>query len=173
MAIEKATITDIPELNELVNLTYRGKPTQMGWTTEADLIEGTRIDEQMLTTLINMEDGAIFKYIDKWTGKIIGAIYLETEDHDLHFGMLTVSPSVQGTGVGKTLLEYAETYARKKNCTSLKATVIDVRSELIKWYLRFGFNRTGRTEPFPADGSVGIPNVPIQLVEIEKLVPVK
>ena len=173
MPINKATDADIPELNELVNITYRGKPSPMGWTTEADLLEGARIDQPMLKEQMDTENGAILKYTDPRTGRIIGAIYLETSGSSMYFGMLTVSPSAQGRGIGRALLEYSESYARKNNCTKLVATVIDVRSELIEWYIRFGFKRTGHIEPFPADGKVGIPKIPIQLIEIEKIVPVK
>ncbi|SEB10304.1 GNAT family N-acetyltransferase [Pedobacter hartonius] len=168
MTISKAIITDIPELYELVNLTYRGKTTQMGWTTEADLLDGLRIDEEMLTAQMNKENAVIFKYTDEKTNKIVGAIYLETEHSKMYFGMLTVSPSAQGSGIGKSLLTYAEDHAINNNCTTLTATVIDVRSELIEWYVRLGFIRTGRIEPFPTDGKVGIPRIPVELVEIEK-----
>jgi len=168
MTISKAIIADIPELHELVNLTYRGKPDQMGWTTEAHLLEGLRVDEEMLAAQMNKENAVIFKYTDEKTNRIVGAIYLETAGSRMYFGMLTVSPSAQGTGIGKTLLTHSEDYARINNCKTLAATVIDVRFELMEWYIRLGFIRTGRIEPFPTDGKVGIPRVPIELVEIEK-----
>jgi len=44
MPITKATKTDVPELNKLVNSAYRGETSKKGWTTEANLLEGTSTD---------------------------------------------------------------------------------------------------------------------------------
>ena len=43
-----ATEADIPALVELVTCAYRGQASRAGWTTEADLLEGARIDPQVL-----------------------------------------------------------------------------------------------------------------------------
>ena len=46
--ISVATIDDVKELNILVNSAYRGESSKIGWTTEADLLGGIRIDEARL-----------------------------------------------------------------------------------------------------------------------------
>ena len=43
-----ATEADIPALVELVTCAYRGQASRAGWTTEADLLDGPRIDPQVL-----------------------------------------------------------------------------------------------------------------------------
>jgi hypothetical protein len=46
------------------------------------------------------------------------------------------------------------------NATSLEMTVISKREELIAWYERRGYTRTGERAPFPAsDPRFGIPKV--------------
>ena len=46
MPITKATQTNVPQLNILVNSAYRGETSKKGWTTEANLLDGLRIDEE-------------------------------------------------------------------------------------------------------------------------------
>jgi len=48
MPITKATKSDVPELNQLINSAYRGETSKKGWTTEADILDGIRIDEVTL-----------------------------------------------------------------------------------------------------------------------------
>ncbi len=45
MPITKATLADAAELANLVNSAYRGASSQKGWTSEAHLLGGIRIDE--------------------------------------------------------------------------------------------------------------------------------
>ena len=46
-----ATEADIPALVELVTCAYRGQASRAGWTTEAHLLDGPRIDPQVLATV--------------------------------------------------------------------------------------------------------------------------
>ena len=82
--------------------------------------------------------------------------------------MLAVNPTGQAQGVGKFLLQAAEDYGRQHGCTISKMTVISVRSELIAYYERRGYHRTGATEPFPTDPRFGIPKQPLVLLVLEK-----
>ena len=82
--------------------------------------------------------------------------------------MLTVAPEQQANGIGKHLLEAAESYARQHDCATIVMTVIDVRKELIDWYVRHGYKPTGETKPFPDDPSFGIPRQPLQFIVLEK-----
>ena len=48
--------------------------------------------------------------------------------------------------------------------------VLDVRSELIAYYQRRGYQITGHTAPYPVNANVGRPLVPIQLIEMKKAI---
>ena len=48
--------------------------------------------------------------------------------------------------------------------------VLHVRSELIAYYQRRGYQITGHTEPYPVNANVGQPLVPIQLIEMKKAI---
>src|SRR5690348_628645 len=115
--IVKATIEDVPVLNELVNSAYRGDSSRKGWTTEADLLDGTRTDENALKEFFKNPDSTILKYID--VDKIIGCVRLVKHGDQLYLGMFAVDPTIQNQGIGKKILLAAEEEARKQNCQSI------------------------------------------------------
>ena len=167
MSITKATKNDVAELNKLINSAYRGESSKKGWTTEAHLLDGLRIDVETLTSYFEDPDIIILKNTDE-AGKITGSVYLEVRRPKLYVGMFSVSPLLQNKGVGRNLLLAAETYAKQLNCLTLTMTVISTRHELINWYERRGFKTTGQMQPFHHDKKFGVPKQPIELVVLEK-----
>ena len=165
-----AEINDIPALVVLVNNAYRGEGSKKGWTTEADLLDGQRTDEKSLHELITKPCSVILKYTDK-KNQLLGCVHLQPEHNKLYLGMLTVSPVLQGKGIGKKLLEASEEYARVHSYPAIVMTVISIRYELIEWYERKGYIRNGQTKPFPAaDPAFGIPLVPLEFIYLEKII---
>lgn len=163
-----ATLADISTINQLVNSAYRGEGAKQGWTTEADLIDGTRIDERILEELIKRLDTTILTY--RVENIILACVELRIEGNKLYLGMLTVRPNLQGKGVGKKLLQAAEAYAREHNCQAVFMSVISIRSELIAWYERHGYKLTGERKPFLApDDRWGIPRLTLEFVMMEKV----
>jgi ribosomal protein S18 acetylase RimI-like enzyme len=167
MFITKATISDVPQLNKLVNSAYRGEISKKGWTTESDILDGLRIDEETLTSYFDNPDIAILKNTNE-TGEITGSVYLENRAPKLYVGMFSVSPMLQNSGIGRKLLIAAEEYARQLNLRQLTMTVISTRHELISWYERRGYKATGEILPFHADKKFGIPKQHIELIVMEK-----
>ncbi|HOX81622.1 MAG TPA: GNAT family N-acetyltransferase [Chryseolinea sp.] len=162
-----ATIDDVPELSVLINSAYRGKTAKQGWTTEADLIDGTRTDENGLTEILRDPEATILKYVENQ--KILACVELIREDDKLYLGMLTVSPVLQGKGIGKELLHSAEQEALKQNCNSIFMTVISVRTELIDWYVRHGYTNTGKRKPFlTSHPRLGQPRQQLEFIVLEK-----
>jgi GNAT superfamily N-acetyltransferase len=76
-----------------------------------------------------------------------------------YFGMFAVDPGRQGGGLGRATLGECERIARDEwRLPVMRMTVIDVRDELIAWYGRLGYRRTGVYHPFPyGDVRFGIP----------------
>jgi ribosomal protein S18 acetylase RimI-like enzyme len=167
MSITKATISDVPQLNKLVNSAYRGEISKKGWTTESNILDGLRIDEETLTSYFNNPDITILKNTNE-TGELIGCVYLETRAPKLYVGMFSVSPMLQNGGIGRKLLVAAEEYAQQLNLNQLTMTVISTRHELISWYERRGYKATGEILPFHADKKFGIPKQHIELMVMEK-----
>lgn len=165
--ITKATLADVSALNKLINSAYRGELSKKGWTTEANLLEGKRTTEEELTEVIQDKKNTILKYTEN--NQIIGCVLLIEKEYQLYLGMLTVSPELQNSGVGKKLLQQAEIYASALGLSKIVMTVISVREELISWYKRRGYVDTGAREPFPAsDVHIPIYNLPLEFIVLEK-----
>lgn len=168
--ISTAGLKDIPELNALVNSAYRGDSSRQGWTTEADLLDGIRIDDDRLKELIQKQDSVILKYTDS-NDKIIACVHLEKKGDRMYLGMLTVSPRLQSRGIGKALMQAAEIHARKWKCTSVYMSVITERTELLAWYERHGYKNTKINKPFPSeDPRFGLPKKELEFVILEKMI---
>ncbi len=164
----QATAADIPSLLELVNSAYRGDQSKKGWTTEADLLDGIRTDEQALTDLLSRQ-GSVILVQENDEGKIVGCVNLQTQPGKLYLGMLTVSPTLQGGGIGKKLLYAADEFARQQQIPFIEMTVISVREELINWYKRHGYRETGEKKPFPSnDPRFGIPKQALEFIVLQK-----
>lgn len=163
-----ATTADIPLLITLLNSAYRGEESKQGWTHESDLIAGdVRITEDILTEVMNRPGSVLLKYIDE-EQKIIGCVNLQKHDCRIYLGMFSVSPKLQGGGIGKKLLIAAEEYAHYLSCTSIYMHVVSLRSELIDWYKRHGYVETGETKPFAEDGITGKHMQTLEFMVLEK-----
>lgn len=167
MNISKAISRDIPQLVTLINSAYRGESSKKGWTTEAHLLDGIRTDAGSLEQIMNKENAVMLKFLNEYN-VIQGCVYLEKKGNKMYVGMLTVSPLLQAKGIGKKLLSAAEKYAHEQNCFTMQMTVISVREELIKWYERHGYYKTGEVQSFPADEKFGIQKQPLELMVMEK-----
>ena len=162
-----ATLADVPRLTQFVNRAYRGNSSRQGWTTEAHLLDGQRIDEAGLGDMLALPNAAILLCLGK-EDQLLGSFHVQAQGAVLYLSMLAVAPAGQGQGVGKFLLRAAEEYGWQHGCAVSKMTVISVRTELIAYYERQGYQPTGQTEPFPTDPRYGIPKQPLTLLVLEK-----
>ena len=157
LTFRNATTADVPLLVELVTSAYRGESSRSGWTTEADLLEGNRIVPEVLLADIARPRSRIL--LAERDGTLLGCAHVAEEDGAGYFGMFAVRPGLQGGGMGRAILAEAERVAGEDWALPLmRMTVIDLRVELIEWYERRGYRRTGQTRPFPAtDPRFGLP----------------
>ncbi|HRO02088.1 MAG TPA: GNAT family N-acetyltransferase, partial [Terricaulis sp.] len=116
-----AEASDIPAILALVESGFRGESAKRGWTHEADLLGGQRTDAQAVgemiadprQTMLLLEEGGALRGCVSIADKGAGRAYL---------GMLTVSPDLQGAGLGRKLVDGAEHFAR----TELGARVMEM-----------------------------------------------
>ena len=152
---------DIGAIVELTQSAYRGDASRAGWTTEADLLDGQRTDAREVAELIANPD--VMLLLAERGGQLLASCVVERlrggHAGDGYFGMFSVRPEAQGNGTGRALLAEAERMARDEwHARAMRMTVIDVRAELIAWYERRGYRRTGEYRPFPyGDPRFGIP----------------
>jgi ribosomal protein S18 acetylase RimI-like enzyme len=165
--ITKATAQDVSALNKLINAGYRGEYSKKGWTTEADILEGSRTNEAELAEIIEDSKNTMLKFSEN--NKIIGCVLLVEKEQQLYLGMLTVSPELQNSGIGKKLLQQAEVIAQAMGLPKIVMTVISIREELIAWYKRHGYLDTGIKEAFPvSDVYISIIEQPLEFIVLEK-----
>jgi len=153
-----ATSADIARLQPFVHSAYRGDTARKGWTHEADLLDGQRIDAEGLAEVINDPKQVIL--LAEQGGRLVGCVQVTDKGEALaYLGMLSVDPDLQGAGLGRRLIAAAETEARNRfGAARMEMTVIAQRRELIDWYVRCGYQLTGETRPFPAtDPRFGLP----------------
>jgi len=67
-----------------------------------------------------------------------------------YFGLLAVDPARQKAGLGRRLVEAAESHCRAAGCRAMDMRMVSVRSELPAFYARLGYTVVGTT-PFPTE----------------------
>jgi ribosomal protein S18 acetylase RimI-like enzyme len=87
--------------------------------------------------------------------------------------MLAVNPSLQGHGIGKQLMREAERTALQTwGAGKAVISVISCRNELIAFYERRGYRRTGISKAFPVNPELWTPKVAdLRLEILEKILP--
>ncbi len=157
LTFRTASAQDVPALVALVESAYRGDASRAGWTTEADILDGQRTDPEAVAAVVG--EPASVMLVAEADGALVACCQLEDRGGHAYFGMFAVSPSQQGGGLGRRVLAEAERLARERwGAAEMHMTVISVRDDLIAWYVRRGYARTGRTSPFPyGDERFGLP----------------
>ena len=169
-----ATLADRDAIIALVTSAYRGEASRAGWTTEADLLDGPRVAPEVLEhDLTRPRSVVVIAERDEvpdvaaapepgvlvTVRRMVACAHVCDDDGAGYFGMFAVDPTRQGGGVGDAVLRECERIARDEwRLPVMRMTVIDVRDELIAWYERRGYRRTGVFKPFPyGDARFGHP----------------
>ncbi|MDK1474705.1 GNAT family N-acetyltransferase [Streptomyces sp. 549] len=161
-AFRPAVPDDVDTLVALVESAYRGDASRAGWTTEADLLDGQRTDPEGVRAVVEDPDSVLLTA--HVAGRLLACCQVQRRtapegEPTAYFGMFAVHPGAQGGGLGKRVLAEAEDVARGRWAAArMEMTVITAREDLIAWYERRGYVRTGELSPFPyGDERFGIP----------------
>lgn len=159
LPVRQATIADAPALAALVNSAYRGESSRAGWTTEADMLGGQRIDAERVAEIVATPDNVVLVLEQARDRSPLACVHLERTGKNCYLGLLTVQPALQGSGLGRQLLTAAEAWAATHwSSQAIHMTVIAQRTELVAWYERRGYRVTGERKPFPyGDERFGLP----------------
>jgi GNAT superfamily N-acetyltransferase len=145
-----ATDDDVPGIVTLMNCAYRGAGAA-GWSTQEAYLSGDRITEEVLRAdLLAKPHASLLKWEDLEGGPLRGCVWIEPLNDDVwYLGSLATDPTLQNSGLGRTLLLGAEQWVRDRGGKRIRMNVVNVRDALIAWYLRRGYYKTGESEPFP------------------------
>jgi ribosomal protein S18 acetylase RimI-like enzyme len=169
--VSLCTDAELPELVDLVNAAYR---SEGGWTNEIGLVDGRRVTlDALRSEIAGAPDIRI--YLLREPPELLACIRVE-DDRDVHgepiclISMLAVRPGRQDAGLGRQMLEFAESEGRTRGARAARMTVVSIRTSLIAWYERRGYRRTGETEPFPYDDArFGRPQQPgLEFIYLQK-----
>ncbi len=163
-----ARLNDAEIVTRLVNSAYRGESSKAGWTTEADLIVGDRILIEDIRELL--ADPLSVILLCEQGGEIVGSVHLQKTDETAYLGMFVVNPTSQGQGLGKQFMLRAEQFVQEVwSAKKIWMTVITLRGELIAYYERRGYQRTGQLKPFPKNAGASTPLIAgLQMEVLEK-----
>lgn len=162
LGFRNATTGDIDAIVELVTSAYRGDASRAGWTTEADLLDGPRIDPDLLRADIGRPRSIVLLAAageGTSVDALVACAHVAAEEDAGYFGMFAVRPRLQARGIGRAVLSECERIVREQwQLPRMRMLVIEQRDELIAWYRRNGYRRTGIHHPFPyGDDRFGIP----------------
>ncbi|NWH07212.1 MAG: GNAT family N-acetyltransferase [Alphaproteobacteria bacterium] len=149
-----ASRKDVSAIHALLEAAYRGEESLRGWTSEAHLLQGPRTSrEEVMERATGPRSGFL---LAERVGELIGCVYLKDEGGTAYLGMFAVRPACQGAGIGRALLAESDRKAKAAwGVIAMRMTVISLREDLIAYYERRGYRRTGETEPFPFDDAAG------------------
>lgn len=148
-AFRLAVAADAQEIRALVERAYRGDAARGGWTHEADLLDGNRTSLAEIAGILAAPHQ--FVMLVEMVGRLVGSVTITgLGENRAYLGMLAVDPAMQAGGIGRALIGAAEAEAiRRWSAAIMEMTVIARRAELIAWYERRGYARTGEVRPFP------------------------
>jgi ribosomal protein S18 acetylase RimI-like enzyme len=170
LAFRFARSGDVPGIVDLVESAYRGESSREGWTTEADLLDGRRTDADAISAVV-AGPGSVMLLAEAG-GRLVGCCQLQQRrpppastspfTAGAYFGTFAVRPGGQGQGWGGQILAEAERLAREEwSAGTMVMSVLAQRPDLIAWYERRGYRRTGETTPFPyGNERFGVPRRP-------------
>jgi len=151
--LEVAKAEQIENICDLVNLAYRG---ESGWTKETNLVGGDRSNANEVQGYISNPNAHLLVVVVD--GEIVSCVCIEKDGDRAYIGFFAVHPKLQGAGVGKEILYQAESYASTKlNARKYVMVVVSQRTELIAYYERRGYIRTGNIQEYPTHLNVGVP----------------
>jgi predicted N-acetyltransferase YhbS len=128
-----ATPADVARMTQIINAAF---------SIEA-FIEGSRMDDVPMSELMRKGE---FLVAEDDSGRVLGCVYTELRGERAYFGMLSVDPSLQGTGLGRFLVKAAEDHCRERGCRWMDISVLSPRTELLPFYGKFGYVESGRKE---------------------------
>jgi predicted N-acetyltransferase YhbS len=140
MDIRLATDTDFVGVMNLINTAF-------------EVERFFKADDRVNTaTLQEYFDKGVF-LVSEERGVLSGCIFVELRPQDevsrAYFGLLSVDPTRQKSGIGRRLVAAAEEFARESGAYFMDIRVVNLRTELPPIYEKLGYRITG-TEEFPA-----------------------
>ncbi|CEJ55068.1 hypothetical protein PMG11_01345 [Penicillium brasilianum] len=147
-----ATQDDILDLKQLIESAFRAEDCREGWVGNSQLAAQFSIEAKNIASIIDNPE-SLFLMAGDTSGTLLGTIGVSKRGPDsARLFMLAVDPDCHRGGLGKRILTYAEGYCQREwGSKVLGLDALSNRENLISWYMRRGFRKTGETTPFPRE----------------------
>lgn len=158
-----ATTEDAPRLTKLINIAFRSEKTGQTWLYDE---QEKRVDIascDLIEDFITGKTSATIMPAGSLDGTIVATCFLRRPDTTVPppdnlqhvtpgsawLGFLAVDPTLHSKGYGKDLLLEAERFVREEwKAKRLEFDFVSSREELKAWYVRQGYEETGKKRPF-------------------------
>jgi GNAT superfamily N-acetyltransferase len=143
MSIRVAEVSEAEGIVTLINAAFR---------IEKFFVDGDRITLGQVLSLFPKGEFLVADGDDAPAG----CVYLEQRGERAYFGLLSIDPARQRSGLGSRLVAAAEQWARERGCRFMDLRIVNLREELPAFYCRLGYVEDG-TDSFPADTPTKLP----------------
>ena len=125
MNLRPAKLDDSGAITELINKAF---------LVERFFVEHDRISEEEVRSLLS-RGGFTLAESDL---ELVGCVYFELRGERAYFGLLSIDPARQRTGLGKRLIAAVEEQARAAGCRFMDLQTVNLRTELPPFYRLLG-----------------------------------
>jgi ribosomal protein S18 acetylase RimI-like enzyme len=129
-------------------------PLAFGSTYER---EARLTDEEWGARAARCSGGRDIGFLALCDGIYAGLALCFVDEDDAAVGQLIsmwVAPEARRSGAGRILIDAIVAWAGERGLRTIKLMVTSVNGGAMEFYRRLGFERTGRTEPYPNDPAV-------------------
>lgn len=88
----------------------------------------------------------VFRYVALVCGGIVATITLKTEVDSCVIYFLAVKKELRGRGIGSTLINFAEEFAKKKGLSIIRVDTAEEFPENVNFYKEHGFKMGGKVK---------------------------
>ncbi len=156
VTLRQATASDIPEMVEVVNAAFE---------EEAFFVSRPRTHPAQLAE--HLQSGHFL--LAHQDARLLASVYCELRGERGYIGMLAVHPEHQHSGLGRAMMQAAESFLRAAGCRIAELSVVSVRTNLLPLYRKLGYLEAGLQEP-PEELRQKL-IMPVQLIKMEKPLP--
>lgn len=154
-----ATVDDAAQIQNLVQSAFRAQDSRQDWTGDTELASQFRMEvEEVMANIarhdmVTLAAFAPLNSTNKDAAPLVASIEVSKRGTDVgRLSMIAVDQEYQCGGVGRQVLAYAEDYCRRTwGVTKFSLNALSTRKALIEWYMRRGYQKTGKTSPFPRE----------------------
>ncbi|MFL9857416.1 GNAT family N-acetyltransferase [Paraburkholderia madseniana] len=129
-----AVLADLQAIEEIVRQAYSPYISRIGRPP------GPMLDDYEVL----IGEGRV--YVVELEGAVQGIVVLIPEQDAMLLDNVAVAPAAKGTGLGRSLLEFAERSARVAGCRVIRLYTHESMTENIALYSRIGYTETHRAE---------------------------